>query len=1431
MSGPPTLGSRYVLGPPLALPPADTCWRARDRLQDRDVVVRVLPAGPWPVALAALQAGRHPSLTAIHEAGSLQDGRHILVCDLPEAMAFGQPGQAIAPELGVRLIAHLLEALEYLHGLGWVHGDLRPGSARWSEADERLVLWDPGAMLRDRPPVAPAHLLAPELGDGDMTVSSDLFSAGVLAVTALTGAPPFDPAAGVVGLAPDEAASAPAGADPELWRWLGALLRRDPVLRPATAADALRSLEDACDLPLRRPRVALSRLRSAGPVGRQELVGRLAMACATGGLGIVLGDQDSGRTTVLRAIQHRLRETGRTAEFIEVGRDPVRSHLALRAVLADHCAFTITPPRRDLPPPELAAGLRRYEAALQGATLSLLNGDAGPFLFDDVDTGTLAGRVLAAAMEQCAHPGALVATDGGSQQVMEALVATRADSRDVPAVLSALHGEQIARWLHQGLGAVARPFALAELLATETDGLPGLVLSQIALLLDRGALYPSEQDWRWAADQVLPLLGGVTQPMRQTGPAWGTPTERVAHALEAAERAAAAADPRAALALLKREHGRPGIEDAPASIQAMMWDRMAHLALVIDDPAEAALWLGKLREHAPDPNPGRRAHLLVQESRALRASARWRKALNLLAANWAEIVDAGDVETRLHGWATIASCHLKAGALVDAEGAIGTLEAETDGSEPAWLTRTAVLRATLELRAGRPRAAAEACTHALARLGEDQRFLRATLSTTLATAMRALGRTDVAIRGFEGARDTLVAEGRLLEAARVANKLGSTLFSSADWSGAQREWESFRGLARSAGDPWEQCCALANLGGLYRDTGHLDRASESLEEALRLARRHRLGRLEPLAMSSLAETWARMGDTALAADAMQEAIDLAERRGHWQEAAESTRLLAVLRLDQGDRGAAGRLIDRARLSAAHLDDEDGASQLSALAGLLGLLGEGNREGDETRVLEAIRSLSDRGATVSAARLRLRLAEVLVGTTRYGPAEALLDEAEEVLRPLDARPDLSRIEDARRHLVRATRSSLQTLTRHHDWLQELTLALARERDLDPLIELVLDRALELVGEERGLVRLFDEVGVASLQVSRGLATTDSGTNPVVPDDQEPADPQRASVFSVVIARVVRSRRPVVIPDAQTDPELAILAAEQDQPLRGVVCVPILRAEHLLGVIYVDGPHVMDSGSDVRAELLMACADAASVAVENARLIEALKRKQDALAIMAHELRTPITSIIGFASLLLSPDDDRSPQEDGEMLGLIKSEAERVRGMVGRVLELAQMQAADAEWKRAPVDVLALVVTGVDSLRPQARQSEVRLQAYVTEDLPHVFGDEERLVQVMVNLVGNALKFVPHGGCVEVRARASAGGALVTVEDDGPGIAAERLDRIFEPWQQAGSTRMRRKGVGLGLAISQAIVQRHGGWIRAENRAGNGARFSVWLPGTP
>jgi signal transduction histidine kinase len=249
---------------------------------------------------------------------------------------------------------------------------------------------------------------------------------------------------------------------------------------------------------------------------------------------------------------------------------------------------------------------------------------------------------------------------------------------------------------------------------------------------------------------------------------------------------------------------------------------------------------------------------------------------------------------------------------------------------------------------------------------------------------------------------------------------------------------------------------------------------------------------------------------------------------------------------------------------------------------------------------------------------------------------------------------------------------------------------------------------------------------------------------------------------------------------------------------------------------------------KGSLLMACADAASVAIENARLIRALQSKNDALAIMAHELRTPIGAIIGFVSEVMAGETE-SREEDLELMGLVKSEAERVAHMVNQVLGMARTDASALEWSRELVDPLELVLASTDTLRPLARQAEVTITRDADEDVPEFLGDRDRMIQVLVNLVGNAIKFAPPGGVIHVQATAADGGVSIAVLDEGPGVPEDRLDAIFEAYEQAGPEGQREKGVGLGLAVSQEIVRRHGGRIGVENRVGGGACFTLWLPG--
>ena len=733
--------------------------------------------------------------------------------------------------------------------------------------------------------------------------------------------------------------------------------------------------------------------------------------------------------------------------------------------------------------------------------------------------------------------------------------------------------------------------------------------------------------------------------------------------------------------------------------------------------------------------------------------------------------------------------------------------------EPENALRAAIVGINADLVQGR---SADAAARAEAALGAlpptGYASIRGRLENALGHALLHSGELDRAARVLEQALQRLQSAGAVLNAARVANNLGIARYQQGRWSDALVAWEGFVELARRGGVGSDLLDALNNLGSLYRDSGQVDRARACLQDALDTALATGHESLAPMLLGNLAEVAAIAGDP-VAADLYVEAAQRAEATRNRSEQAEALRRLAQLRLDQGDLSEFAVVAGDARIAAS-----------AASAGLELLLLDGLRaiasvragsdelpDGSET-AQAVVDRLRGAGLAFEAARMELRLAEGLQARDRHEEAEARLDPLEAVFRPLGARPELARLESLRRRLGEVMRLQLDDIGRHYDALQDLTLRLSRERDVQKLLETMLDRALDLVGEERGYVLLLED-GVGTAVASRHVGQETLG------EDLAPS--------SSVVRRVMETRKPLVVLDIDQEESLGKRASVMAAGLRSVICVPILRSEELLGLIYVDGKEAVGGAPERKASLLMACADAASVAIENARLIQALRDKTNAMAIMAHELRTPIGAIIGFASEMMT-GGTTSPEEDQELLGLIKSEGERVSHMVNQVLERARMRDGAVEHLREFVDPVELVLASTDVLRPLARQAEIHMVRDADDDVPDLLGDRDRLIQVLVNLVSNAIKFSPSGGTVRVHAHAREDAVELVVEDEGPGIPPDRLDIIFDPYQQAGSEGMRRKGVGLGLAVSREIVLQHGGKITAGNRAEGGARFVVWLP---
>jgi signal transduction histidine kinase len=234
------------------------------------------------------------------------------------------------------------------------------------------------------------------------------------------------------------------------------------------------------------------------------------------------------------------------------------------------------------------------------------------------------------------------------------------------------------------------------------------------------------------------------------------------------------------------------------------------------------------------------------------------------------------------------------------------------------------------------------------------------------------------------------------------------------------------------------------------------------------------------------------------------------------------------------------------------------------------------------------------------------------------------------------------------------------------------------------------------------------------------------------------------------------------------------------------------------------------------------------------------QRDFLANVSHELKTPLTSIQGFAQAIQdgAAGDSASIRKSAT---IIYDEATRMNRMVGELLDLARIETGQIVMRREAVQLDQLLPNVIERLALRAQEGGVALSADITAGLPAIVGDGDRLAQVFSNLIDNALKHTPSGGKVTVAARLISGssavkrgkplaGVEITVADTGAGIPPEDLSRIFERFYQVDKSRVKSRtgSLGLGLAIVREIVTAHGGTIHAESIVGLGTKFVVWLP---
>jgi signal transduction histidine kinase len=225
------------------------------------------------------------------------------------------------------------------------------------------------------------------------------------------------------------------------------------------------------------------------------------------------------------------------------------------------------------------------------------------------------------------------------------------------------------------------------------------------------------------------------------------------------------------------------------------------------------------------------------------------------------------------------------------------------------------------------------------------------------------------------------------------------------------------------------------------------------------------------------------------------------------------------------------------------------------------------------------------------------------------------------------------------------------------------------------------------------------------------------------------------------------------------------------------------------------------------------------------------KDDFVATVSHELRTPLTSMMGFLEMIREGEAGELTDEQKRFLAIVYRSSERLQRLVGDLLFVARLDANGLQLQFAPVDVEELVHDAVESAGALARSRELHLDLELAP-LPMVTGDRERLSQLVGNLISNALKFTPAGGRVTVRTFVDGSRAVIEVEDDGIGIPEAEQDRLFQRFfRSTTATEQAIPGTGLGLVISRAIAEAHGGTVDVRSEEGAGACFRVELPLEP
>jgi len=363
-------------------------------------------------------------------------------------------------------------------------------------------------------------------------------------------------------------------------------------------------------------------------------------------------------------------------------------------------------------------------------------------------------------------------------------------------------------------------------------------------------------------------------------------------------------------------------------------------------------------------------------------------------------------------------------------------------------------------------------------------------------------------------------------------------------------------------------------------------------------------------------------------------------------------------------------------------------------------------------------------------------------------------------------------------------------------------------LDDLLEKIVLAAAHLTDTEAASIMLMSRDGTLRFEASVDSAGVS-------------LDSIEVPLEGSIAGWVVRNGQPLVIEDVRNEPRWSSTVDDSTAfQTRNLLAVPMHSRDKVFGCLEA---HDADFSED-DVDTLNTLAAQATVAIENARLFE----QSDLIAEMVHELRTPLAAIKATTYLILRPE--LGEEKRRELVDTIRNETDRLTRMTTEFLDLARLESGRTRLAENPVDISRLLKEALETVCTQAEDCKLDLElVLIPEDAAMVVtGDEEKLKQVTLNLLTNAVKYNREGGQIWLRAQLESDRILIQVEDTGVGISAENLEHMFEKFYRVADSEGYTSGTGLGLAITKRIIEGHGGEIGVDSKVGEGTTFWFTLP---